>query len=220
MKLPALANFFFAAFTCSVFATAQIPDRIIYAGKEYSLHTNPMDLYFSKHPKKKPRDEIMFTALCRGYVATFEFQKEKLILKDIEIEIPVEKKNGKFSSEWKSFLADIAPKDSPLNIDWFTGILVLPFGEEVDYVHMGYGSTYSNYILLEIQSGKLTGKKELNYKQYESFKAKQFEAYKKTDAYKKQVQKIRKENDSQESIDSFLRSYVLDYTSKFLDTGK
>lgn len=40
---------------CSVnlLATAQYPDKIIYNGKEYMLHSNPMEEYFEKNPEKK-----------------------------------------------------------------------------------------------------------------------------------------------------------------------
>ena len=34
--------------------------------------------------------------------------------------------------------------------DWYTGVLVIPRGRQVSYVHMGYGSTYERYVLLEV----------------------------------------------------------------------
>ena len=36
----------------NVFATAQYPDKIIYNGKEYSLHSNPLEAYFEKNPNE------------------------------------------------------------------------------------------------------------------------------------------------------------------------
>lgn len=38
-------------YNLNVQATAQYPDKIIYEGGEYDLHTNPMDVYFRKHPE-------------------------------------------------------------------------------------------------------------------------------------------------------------------------
>lgn len=198
-------------------ATAQYPDKILYDGKEYSLHTNPMELYFIKHPEKKPKREIISTALWRGYVATFEVKDKSPVLKDIEIDVPRETEDGKSDCTWKSVKDTVVPKGKVLQIDWFTGILVLPYGKLVRYVHMGYGSTYSNYILLEIEGGKLTGERKLDYKQYAHFKEKQFQAFKKTEEYRKRVARLQKEGHSQELIDSFLRMFLVDYTSKFLD---
>ena len=87
----------------------------------------------------------------------------------------------------------------------------------INYVHVGYGSTYSNYILLEMEHGKLRAERQLDHEKYEIFKQKQFEAFKKTEEYKKFVADQKKKGLSQASIDSFLRSYVIRYTSKFLD---
>jgi hypothetical protein len=130
------------------------------------------------------------------------------------------KQNGRSQMGWKSVKDEIVPKGKELAIDWFTGLLVLPYGKMINYVHMGYGSTYSNYILLEVKKGKLTGKRVFDYKQYVEFKDKQFQAYKKTEAYKKQVEGLKKEKWSQEQIDSFLRSAVVRYSSEFLDQEK
>lgn len=198
-------------------ATAQYPDRIIYDGKEYSLHTNPMESYFEKHPDKRPTGETRSTALWRGYVATFEVKDKSLVLKDIKIQVSTKTGDGQHDLTWKSVKDTLIPEGQVLQINWFTGILVLPYGELVRYVHMGYGSTYSNYILLEIKSGKLTGERKLDHKQYDLFREKQFQAFKKTAAYNKHVAELKKHGDSQEFIDSFLRRFVVNYTSEFLD---
>ena len=154
--------------------TAQYPDKIIYAGKEYKLHTNPLEPYFEKHPHKRPKCDIRSTALWRGYVATFEIKDKILILKDIEIQIRVKDEKGNNAYRWKSVKKESFPDQESLSIDWFTGILVLPHGKMINYVHMGYGSTYSNYILLEMEHGKLRAERQLDHEKYEIFKQKQF----------------------------------------------
>lgn len=214
MKTLTAAILLIAVIASHAFATAQFPDRIIYEGKEYSLQTNPMEPYFEKHPDRKPKGGVISSALWRGYVAAFEFRTNRLFLKDIRIQIWNEKEDG---TSWKSVRDEIVPKGEELFIDWFTGILVLPGGELVNYVHMGYGSTYSNYILLELKDGGLTGQRSFDHKQYEEFREKQFQAYRKTEEYKQRVEDLKKRRWNQESIDSFLRSYIVEYTSRFLD---
>lgn len=73
--------------------------------------------------------------------------------------------------EWKSALNDIFPDQKSIKINWFTGILVLPSGEEIAPAK-SYGSdpTYENYILLEIDHGILKKEKTINYKDFEKFK--------------------------------------------------
>ena len=199
----------------NAFATAQRPDKIIYQGQTYSLHSNPMEAYFSKHPDKKPKTSQPSTALWRGYVATFEFKDEELFLKDIEVKYRDTIENA---YKWRSVLEEVFPEGENLKIDWLTGLLVIPYGELVNYVHMGYGSTYENYILLEIDKGDFKKEKRLSYDEYLAFKEKQFQAFKKTEEYAEIKAKLRKkENNASEAfIDSFLKTYIIKYTSKIL----
>lgn len=217
MKPLILAITVFASITINTFATAQAPDKIIYKGKEYSLHTNPLEPYFEKHPDKKPKIKSTSSGCWRGYIATFTITNQVMILEDIEIMVYVEKEEGELPFERKSVVSEVIPKNKTLEIDWFTGVLVLPYGELVNYVHMGYGSTYESYILLEVKAGKVTGKRKFDYKQYETFKAKQFDEYKKTVEYKKAFKELKEEGWEEDKIDAFLRSFIIRYTSEFLD---
>jgi hypothetical protein len=176
-----------------------------------------MEPFFEKHPDKRPKDEAGCTALWRGYVATFEIRNKRLILNDIKTMGLSEIADGDYSIAWKSVKSIIIPNDDMLEIDWFSGILVLPYGDRVNNVHMGYGSTYSNYILLEIKNGILSGVRKYDCNAYEQFKEKQFQAFKKTDAYTKYIEKMQKEGQSVELMDNFLRRFVVDYTSEFID---
>lgn len=199
-----------------VFATAQYPDKIIYNGKEYSLQSNPLEAYFEKYPDKRPKGGIISTALWRGYVATFEIRDNQLFLKDIEIEYEDTTSKESYSFKWRSVINEVFPDQKNNKIDWLTGLLVVPYGKLVNYVHMGYGSTYENYILLEIDKGDLKREKHFKCKDYERFKEKQFQAFKQTEDYKKIKADLQKDGSTDEFIDSFLRSFVTEYTSKIL----
>lgn len=199
-----------------VFATAQYPDKIIYNGKEYDLYSNPLEAYFEKKPDERPKGGIMSSALWRGYVATFEVKDNQLFLKDIEIEYQDTASKKSYNYKWRSVIKEVFPGQKEIKIDWLTGLIVLPYGKLINYVHLGYGSTYEKYILLEIDKGYLKQEKQLKYKEYEQFKEKQFQAFKLTDEYKKTKADMQKDGRSDESIDSFLRSFVTEYTSKIL----
>ena len=167
----------------SVYATAQMPDKIIYKGNEYKLNCNPLERFFEKHPEKRPKTNCQSTALWRGYVATFEVKDGNLFLNDIKIEYYDSNDKEMKSSKWKSVINDIFPNQKNIKVDWFTGLLVIPDGKMVDYVHMGYSSTFEKYNILEIHKGSLTKEKHFNNKEYKKFKAKQFKYFKKTDEY-------------------------------------
>jgi len=197
-------------------ATAQYPDKIIFNGKEYSLHSNPLESYFEKNPDKRPKGGVMSTALWRGYVATFEVRDSQLYIKDIQIEYWDTTTSKAHDKKWKSVMTEIFGEQKNVKVDWLTGLLVLPYGELVNYVHMGYGSTFERYFLLEINKGDYVKSKHFDYKDYENFKNKQFEAYKKTVEYEKTKAKLKNEGSTDEFIDKFLRSFVTEYTSKIM----
>jgi len=195
----------------TVFGTVQIPDKIIYKGKEYRLgYSYPLESYFEKYPKKRPEDGDGCTALNRGYVATFEIIDNQLFLKNIEIE--VRDTINKYNTNWKSVLNEVFPNQELVKIDWLTELLILPYGEYVHYVYMEYGYLFRRSILLEIDKGVLKKEKQIPYKKYKKKKEKQFQAFKKTEEYEKMKADVKKENNyDDELIDSFLRSFVIEH---------
>ncbi len=140
-----------------------------------------------------------------------------MYLDDIEILYEDTTSKKADNLKWRSVIDKVFPKDKALKIDWFSALLVLPQGEPLGNDEMVYSLTYTEYILLEINKGDL--KKEINYthKEYEKFKDRQFQAFKKTDEYKKVKTDIQKVGRSDENIDSFLRDYITEYTSKILN---
>lgn len=204
----------------NAFGTAQDPDKIIYNGKKYMLHSNPLEFYFDKYPEKRPQSNIVSTGLARGYIAAFEVIDNQLFLKDIQVQIATKgSSKKKYRESWVSKFNDVFPDAAQkMKIDWFTGILVIPYGERKDYVHMGYASTYENYILLEFNNGNLTKEKRYNHEEYKNFKEKQFQVFKQTEKYKEIFDILMNEiENSEEFIDSFLRISNVEYTMIILD---
>ena len=199
-----------------VFATAQESDYLLYEGEKHALYTNPLDSYFEQYPEKKPESEVMSTGLWRGYVATFCITNGLLQLNDIEIMTSTKDENGKSELGRQSVINHVVPKDEVLVIDWFTGILTLPQGEVENYVHMGYGSTYSKYTLLEIKNGKLGKVRQMDSEEYEIFRAHQYAAFKKTEKYREVIKEM--EDYDPHKHDDFIRGYFAGtYSSIILD---
>ncbi|MFC4096600.1 hypothetical protein [Euzebyella saccharophila] len=198
--------------------TAQYPDKIKFKGKEYNLNSNPLEPYFEKYPDKRPKGGIMSTALWRGYVAHFEIIDEQLFVIDIEIEVPDKDSEKSYPYKWVSAFKQVFPDGKKVKIEWYTGILILPHGKMVEYVHMGYASTYSKYWLLEIENGDFNEARKFKNKEFVRFKKRQFEEFQKTEEYKNLYADLR-ENDQygdESFIKSFIADFVINYTSKFL----
>lgn len=196
--------------------TAQYPDKIKFKGTEYNLNSNPLEAFFEKYPHKRPQGGIMSTALWRGYVAHFEIIEEQLYVTDIKIQVDEEGPGRKFG--WISAFNQVFPHKEKVKIDWYTGILILPHGKMVEYVHMGYASTYKKYWLLEIDTGNFMEARKYKNKEFIRFKQRQFQEFEKTEEYQKLYAEL-KENDGygdDSFIKSFIADFVINYTSKFL----
>lgn len=209
-----------SCFVQDVFATAQIPDRLIYEGKSYHLHNNPLEVYFKEHPRKRPEGEVTSTALWRGYIATFEIQDQVLVLKDLQIEV-YEHQEGK--EEWmpnttlKSVLKEVFPEEEAFKIDWCTEVLILPSGKLIKYVHHAYASTFEEYVLLEMKGGILTQSKAFDTAGYLAFKKQQLERFKATTDYQTYLTKWKEKYDyTAEEVDEVLEAGIFKYLDGFL----
>src|SRR5512143_823460 len=84
-------------FSCiSAFATAQMGDKLVLDGKDYFIHTNPLEIYLVKHPGLLPKGGVVSSANWRGYVATWTVKDDRLVLTDVQIQEA--KKTGKKDS--------------------------------------------------------------------------------------------------------------------------
>jgi len=53
-------------------------------------------------------------------------------------------------------------KKAPIFAEWYTGTLVVPEGKVLNYVHMGYQTTYEKELHIRISKGKVVGKKTID----------------------------------------------------------
>jgi hypothetical protein len=123
--------------------TAQASDSITYLGDSYPLFSEPLESYFDKgHPR--PPFQAPHTACWRGYIATWEIIENKLYLVDMEAWL--DNKEVKLSAVFPR-------KKKPILSKWFNGVLRLQKGEMLNYVHMGYASTFEQEILITVEHG-------------------------------------------------------------------
>jgi len=102
------------------------------------------------------------TANWRGYVGTWEIIEaegaERLYLVGIEAH-----------KDYETILTlpDLFPGFDKVFAHWFTGELRCPQGSLVEYVHMGYASTYEYELFLEFKQGVLVHKYAIHNKPIE-----------------------------------------------------
>jgi len=220
-----------------VSGTEQTSDLLIYNGNMHILKGKiifddryPIESFFEKFPDKRPKGDEIASYLRRGYVATFEIMDNQLYLKDIQV-----MNGGTINDEgywvqfWKSVLNEVFPNQELIKIDWFTGLLVIPDGQRNRYYD------YERYTLLEINEGNFMREKQIildidenfmkesqwnKVTEYELFKKRQYEAFKKTDEYNKVMIQIKAEHPKVSShdldYDKRLELDIFKYSSKIL----
>ena len=193
------------------FATGQQGNVLLLNEKRYAIHTNPLEAYLEKHPNTLPISDVISTANWRGYIATWEVRADRFLLRNVEILQSIKKQDDRsFSTELRSVMDTLFPGQKDVVADWFTGHVIVPNGKLVEYVHMGYASTYQKYILLRVERGVVTRIWNANRSAFKRFRDSQFAAFKTTDEYREALADVSKdqENKMKESqAEEFLREF-------------
>jgi len=144
------------------FATYQSADKLIYNNSEYSLYSNPLEMYFKskniKEHKFNCKAYMVIFETCierssnwRGYIASWVIEDDVLYLKKI--------KNLSRESINLAEMFGNKYKHKKVEARWYSGKLKISNGALLKSISMGYGSIYEEDIFLEIKFGKVTGKR-------------------------------------------------------------
>lgn len=124
--------------------TAQIGERLIYEGCEVSMCSEPLGDFFA-FGGRNPEFESNCTALWRGYVGTWEIVGDRLYIVSL---------SGALKDGTEATLETVFPGyPDRVFAHWYSGTLRIPEGKQLEYVHMGYASTYERDRLLKIEKG-------------------------------------------------------------------
>jgi hypothetical protein len=124
--------------------TAQFEEKLRYEGKDESMLTNPLCDYFAMGGVD-PRFKWNCTALLRGYVGRWEIIDGRLYLVEL---------HGTLENGDEASVATIFP-DFPDRVfaHWYSGTIRIPQGELLEYIHLGYLSTFERDLLLHLERG-------------------------------------------------------------------
>jgi len=155
-QLSLIITAFFTAI--AAFGTAQIPDKLIYRGDTLPVFANPLESYFELTGNRALPDfsGCGSTACWRGYIAIWEIRNDSLFLRAITSCHPGCRTDIRNANLKKMFGTDTVPAS------WFTGTIIIPRGNLVSYVHMGYASVYESELHISFKKGLQTRKKAIS----------------------------------------------------------
>lgn len=142
----------------SSMATPQVPDKLIYKGKMWSLFANPLESFY-KGGKSRPKFQIEpragWSNNHRGYIATWEVKDSYLYLIEIDSWICEPPFSGNCMKVDLKELFGEKYQNGRVKADWFSGDLRMPEGKMLQYVHMGYVSLYERDTIVTVKSGEI-----------------------------------------------------------------
>ena len=139
-------------------ATEQIPDYLIYKGETVEIYSNPLEeiIVTAYRDTSFFINTCMSTACWRGYQATWKIENEKLFL--LKIEDGCGEKVGAdmkliFEEKWIN---------NKVEANWYSGEIVIPFGEEIYGEHMGYSTVHEYEEIIIFENGKILSKNKID----------------------------------------------------------
>ncbi|MDR0834658.1 MAG: tetratricopeptide repeat protein [Candidatus Symbiothrix sp.] len=126
--------------------TAQAAEKIIIADETISLLSNPLESYIKD---KGLKFAAASTACWRGYVGTWELKDNALYLVDFIGNVRTWENSSQVDINY------LFPNETEIKATWFTGKLRVPIGKMAQYVHGGYGSSYTKELEFDIKNGNI-----------------------------------------------------------------
>lgn len=124
--------------------TTQIAETLCYQGAVVAMCTEPLGDYFSLGGSR-PSFHGTCTALWRGYVGNWEITAGRLYLVGL---------NGSLKDGTEATVATVFPEfPERVFAHWYSGTIRIPQGKRIEYVHMGYSSTYERDVFLDLEHG-------------------------------------------------------------------
>jgi len=131
--------------------TAQVHEKLVLDGQPVSLAFcppiptgHPRILELDQAEARRDAPSIIFSTACwRGYIGTWEIKDGSFYLVDLKGRLRLQ------GSE-------------PLLADWFSGVLRIPQGKILNYVHMGFGSLYEFEEHIKIDSGRVSARRRID----------------------------------------------------------
>ena len=124
--------------------TAQFSEILHYKGEQLSMRVTPLSDYFVLMGLK-PDFRICSTACWRCYVGEWDITLDRLYLIGI---------SAHYEDGTEVMLGSLFPGyDSRVFAHWYSGVLSIPQGDLVEYVHMGVASVYERDVLISVEQG-------------------------------------------------------------------
>ena len=124
--------------------TAQATESLLYKGEKVRMRTLPLTQYFVMMGIQ-PEFQAKTSACWRAYIGSWEIALDRLYLIGI---------NADYEDDRSATLGDFFPGyEERVFAHWFSGVVSIPRGALLEYVHGGFASKYEMDLLITIENG-------------------------------------------------------------------
>jgi hypothetical protein len=171
--------------------TAQVFEILIYKGNTFGMACNPFSQYLIKNNLdlrlRAPNTALWRGYIGEWEITENRLYLTKIsgngVIKNQEkfrvgrLDLRKQLKEGKITPQQNGHLLkklesdcfeeielsvkNLFNSEKKILADWYTGLISCPYGDIIEYVHMGYGSLYSNELLFNINDGIVVDVKEI-----------------------------------------------------------
>lgn len=122
--------------------TAQFKEKLYYKATEFRMSSEPFNKYLDLNKVLKFYSDN--TGLMRGYFGVWEIKNNQLWLIRLTANL---NKNTEVQLDY------FFPGKNEVFAEWYSGILKVPHGKMLQYIHAGYGSKFEKTLFIEINAG-------------------------------------------------------------------
>ena len=124
--------------------TAQIAEKLNYEGRQFSMCSEPLSAFFDLGGYQ-PYFESNNSALWRGYHGEWDIKDKRFYMIGLQ-GVLLEGADASLETIFPGF-------PDRVFAHWYSGTIRIPQGKILEYVHMGYGSTYESDLMIDIEKG-------------------------------------------------------------------
>lgn len=164
--------------TCLSAIEIRTSDYIKINGKTFTITNSPLEPYFKLYPEIAPKSDIFFLETNKNYEAVYEFIDSVLYV----VEINVSRLAEDSSYKTVNIISEVFNGLHEVKMEWYTTTLII---EPVYLTPEGRKGSFQNdnYIVLQVESGKLKSKKSASLRQVNKLKHSLFKKFTNTKEY-------------------------------------
>lgn len=161
--------------------TPQIPDKLLYEGREYEWKGySPAIEYFKNNNLNPPKEALETTANYGYFIFTYSILESELFL--VDVKILVRDKIEIF--DFKSVFSIFFPKRDKIPMNFYSSIQVIPYGKLISKTRNEWSDTYyKKYLIIDFNNGEVESEYDINYKKFKLLKKELFKKFKNTSTY-------------------------------------